>query len=148
MQSAAVTWVAQVNNITARLKTSDSFVYLNHAGYFQKPLCATGSENLKYIRGVANKYDPQAVFQRLVPGGHKLVTTCGMWHDGRHSLGTELCLIARRLRTQETTVSAAILGTRGEKVRMAREGGNCKHRYSSAMNETFSYNSCMCRTTI
>ncbi|KAJ9138014.1 FAD binding domain protein [Coniochaeta hoffmannii] len=76
MHDAAARWYDEVSNITAKLGTADPFLYLNHAGYFQKPLCATGAENVNYMKTVAEKYDPQQVFQRLVPGGHKLSTEC------------------------------------------------------------------------
>ncbi|KAK3314825.1 hypothetical protein B0H66DRAFT_563727 [Apodospora peruviana] len=76
MHEIAASWVQEVNHITSQLGTSDPFVYLNHAGYFQKPLCGTGSENMKFLKGVADKYDPRKMFQRLVPGGHKISTKC------------------------------------------------------------------------
>ncbi|KAB5515384.1 6-hydroxy-D-nicotine oxidase [Coniochaeta sp. 2T2.1] len=76
MHDAVARWYDEVSNITAKLGTADPFLYLNHAGYFQKPLCATGAENVNYMKTVAEKYDPQQVFQRLVPGGHKLSTEC------------------------------------------------------------------------
>ena len=76
MHDAAVRWYDEVSKITAQLGTADPFLYLNHAGYFQKPLCATGLENVDYMKAVATKYDPEQVFQRLVPGGHKLSTDC------------------------------------------------------------------------
>ena len=71
-----VQWVNEVTQITARLGTSAPFLYVNHAGYFQKPLCATGRDNVEFMKGVAKKYDPKGVFQKLVPGGHKLSTGC------------------------------------------------------------------------
>jgi hypothetical protein len=76
IQSVVAQWVDQVTEITSRLGTSDPFIYLNEAAYFQKPLCATGPDNVNFLMTVAKKYDPQAVFQRLVPGGHKLSTKC------------------------------------------------------------------------
>ncbi|KAJ9132960.1 FAD binding domain protein [Coniochaeta hoffmannii] len=76
VHAAVVQWVDEVAEITARLGTSDPFLYVNHAGYFQKPLCATGRDNVEFMRAVAGKYDPKGVFQRLVPGGHKLSTEC------------------------------------------------------------------------
>ncbi|KAB5547382.1 6-hydroxy-D-nicotine oxidase [Coniochaeta sp. 2T2.1] len=76
MHAAAARWYDRVGEITAKLGTADPFLYLNHAGYFQKPLCGTGADNVDYMKAVAAKYDPQQAFQRLVPGGHKLSTEC------------------------------------------------------------------------
>lgn len=48
------------------------FVYLNYAGPKQKPLCGYGADNVAFIKKVAKKYDPQGVFQKLMPGGFKI----------------------------------------------------------------------------
>lgn len=50
-----------------------SFVYANYAGTFQKPISSYGAQNDAFLRRVAHKYDPRAVFQRQLPGGFKLV---------------------------------------------------------------------------
>ncbi|KAJ3496559.1 hypothetical protein NLG97_g2572 [Lecanicillium saksenae] len=54
-------------------------VYLNYAGEAQSPLLSYGKENVKVLAQTAKKYDPDGVFQRLVPGGFKL-------SKGRHNL--------------------------------------------------------------
>lgn len=76
MYSAVAQWVEQATEVTSRLGTADPFLYLNEAAYFQKPLCATGADTLNFLKTIAKKYDPQEVFQLLVPGGHKLLTRC------------------------------------------------------------------------
>lgn len=76
MEEAAVTWVQAINNITENLGTSDPFLYINHAGYFQKPFCGYGKDSLEFLREVAAKYDPGEVFQKLVPGGFKVSQEC------------------------------------------------------------------------
>lgn len=48
------------------------FQYLNYAAPFQDPLASYGVKNLQRLREVSKKYDPDQVFQRLVPGGFKL----------------------------------------------------------------------------
>jgi hypothetical protein len=54
----------------------EDFLYLNFAMQHQKPICAYGEENLRFLRETANEYDPDGVFQRLVPGGFKLKDAC------------------------------------------------------------------------
>lgn len=48
------------------------YVYLNYAAKEQGVLAAYGEENLERMRAVAKEYDPEGVFQELLPGGHKL----------------------------------------------------------------------------
>ncbi|KAL5335968.1 hypothetical protein BJX70DRAFT_401024 [Aspergillus crustosus] len=48
------------------------YIYLNYADRTQNPLAGYGADNLDFLRSVAAKYDPQGVFQRLVPGGFKV----------------------------------------------------------------------------
>lgn len=72
MYNATQTWVQQVDAVARKLGTSEEFLYLNFAGGFQNPLQSYGSASLAFMRGVAAKYDPTGVFQKLVPGGFKL----------------------------------------------------------------------------
>ncbi|EAQ89480.1 hypothetical protein CHGG_06099 [Chaetomium globosum CBS 148.51] len=46
--------------------------YLNYANKIQDPRATYGEENIKGMQGVAAKYDPDQVFQRLCPGGFKV----------------------------------------------------------------------------
>lgn len=48
------------------------WVYLNYADQSQDPLGSYGVENVDFMKGVAEKYDPRKVFQDLCPGGFKL----------------------------------------------------------------------------
>jgi hypothetical protein len=48
------------------------WTYLNYADPSQDSLSSYGTENIKKMRNVAAKYDPDRVFQRLCPGGYKL----------------------------------------------------------------------------
>ena len=48
------------------------WLYINYAHPSQKVLESYGEENLKKIREVAAKYDPEGVFTRLCPGGFKI----------------------------------------------------------------------------
>ncbi|KAM0548804.1 hypothetical protein ACHAPJ_009660 [Fusarium lateritium] len=46
--------------------------YLNYADFTQDPLSTYGTENVKFIRKVAKKYDPKGVFQTRMPHGFKI----------------------------------------------------------------------------
>jgi hypothetical protein len=46
--------------------------YLNYADKSQDPLASYGEGNLTLLRDVAGRYDPEAVFQKLCPGGFKI----------------------------------------------------------------------------
>ncbi|KAF1846474.1 FAD-binding domain-containing protein [Cucurbitaria berberidis CBS 394.84] len=48
------------------------YKYLNFAASFQDPLASYGQEQKDTLREVAEKYDPEGVFQKQVPGGFKL----------------------------------------------------------------------------
>lgn len=76
IHAAVESWVQEVEQVANELSTADPFIYNNHAGYFQKPICGYGAQTVDFLRVVANKYDPGKVFQRVVPGGHKISTEC------------------------------------------------------------------------
>ncbi|KAF4616259.1 hypothetical protein G7Y89_g15147 [Cudoniella acicularis] len=48
------------------------YIFANDASYSQAVLQSYGSENVAKMKDVQARYDPQMVFQRLVPGGFKL----------------------------------------------------------------------------
>lgn len=54
----------------------NEYVYLNYALRYQNltqhPLRSYGSESFSMMEAVSGKYDPTGLFQRAVPGGHKL----------------------------------------------------------------------------
>ncbi|KAL2862588.1 FAD-binding oxidoreductase [Aspergillus lucknowensis] len=62
----------EIDEYTKSTKTYTDYIYLNYADGTQNPLRGYGSENMAYIAQVANKYDPDGVFQTLVPGGFKI----------------------------------------------------------------------------
>lgn len=49
--------------------------YINYADESQDPLATYGRENVKKLREVALKYDPEQIFQKLCRGGFKLSST-------------------------------------------------------------------------
>lgn len=48
------------------------FQYINYCFQDQDPLGGYGTEALGKIKAASKKYDPNQVFQKLVPGGFKL----------------------------------------------------------------------------
>lgn len=48
------------------------YIFSNDASYDQPVLASYGSENVAKMKDVQARYDPQTVFQTLVPGGFKL----------------------------------------------------------------------------
>ncbi|KAI4224938.1 MAG: hypothetical protein L6R36_004297 [Xanthoria steineri] len=48
------------------------YLFMNDASYDQDVLAHYGAANLRRLRDVRAKYDPDLVFQKLVPGGFKL----------------------------------------------------------------------------
>ncbi|RDA85711.1 hypothetical protein CP532_0724 [Ophiocordyceps camponoti-leonardi (nom. inval.)] len=48
------------------------FLYINYAGPEQDPLCGYGAKSVAFFKRTAKKYDPNAVFQKLMPGGFKV----------------------------------------------------------------------------
>lgn len=48
------------------------WIYLNYAHPSQEVLQSYGPENVRRIREVAARYDPEGAFQRLCPGGFKI----------------------------------------------------------------------------
>lgn len=48
------------------------YVFMNDASYDQAVIASYGAENVERMRDVQRIYDPDQVFQELVPGGFKL----------------------------------------------------------------------------
>ena len=47
-------------------------IYLNYATDFQDSISSYGQVNVQKLRDASRKYDPDQVFQKLVPGGFKI----------------------------------------------------------------------------
>jgi hypothetical protein len=66
-------WIQAVKDFAATIEGGNlEWTYLNYADSSQDPLASYGIENVKKLRQVAAKYDPEGVFQKLCPGGFKL----------------------------------------------------------------------------
>lgn len=48
------------------------YIFMNDASYDEPVIASYGTENVGRLRAVQRKYDPDQVFQKLVPGGFKL----------------------------------------------------------------------------
>lgn len=50
----------------------NEYIYMNYASQFEDPISSYGKENVERLGSLSRKYDPQQVFQKLVPGHFKL----------------------------------------------------------------------------
>lgn len=64
--------VKMIGDYAQSINKANEFIYLDYASQKQNPFRGYGAANLRKLREVARKYDPEAVFQTLVPGGFKL----------------------------------------------------------------------------
>ncbi|KAI7971305.1 hypothetical protein EIK77_007359 [Talaromyces pinophilus] len=48
------------------------FIFANYAGPFQDVVGSYGEESVKFLREIADKYDPDHIFELLKPGGFKI----------------------------------------------------------------------------
>ncbi|KAL2840660.1 hypothetical protein BJY01DRAFT_257287 [Aspergillus pseudoustus] len=69
-------WVEEttyaINNATQREGLHDPFNYIGDAAGFQSIFPGYGAENHQRLVSIAQKYDPDATFQTLMPGGFKV----------------------------------------------------------------------------
>lgn len=66
-------WIEDVREFASTIEGGNlEWVYLNYADKSQDPLGSYGVENVKKLKEVAAKYDPDQVFQKLCPGGFKI----------------------------------------------------------------------------
>lgn len=71
-ESQAVFLREEISKYTKSIGADNPYLYLNYADKDQKPLQSYGEENLELLRAVAKRYDPQEVFQYVIPGGFKI----------------------------------------------------------------------------
>jgi FAD binding domain len=48
------------------------YLYLNYAASWQNPIASYGAASVSSLQAASKKYDPNGVFQKVVPGGFKL----------------------------------------------------------------------------
>ncbi|QSZ35285.1 hypothetical protein DSL72_008154 [Monilinia vaccinii-corymbosi] len=71
-QSQGDLLIQQLSDYATSIGQSNPFIYLDYAYKTQKPLEGYGAANIAKMRAAAAKYDPQGVFQTMVPGGFKI----------------------------------------------------------------------------
>lgn len=66
-------WIQATRDFAATIEGGNiEWTYLNYADKSQDVLVSYGAENVKKMKDAAAKYDPEQVFQKLVPGGFKI----------------------------------------------------------------------------
>ncbi|KAF4627554.1 hypothetical protein G7Y89_g10599 [Cudoniella acicularis] len=70
--AAAEKFVRDVDNEAKEKGFGSKFTYLNYASAWQDPIDGLGEEMKSRLRKASEKYDPQGMFQKAVPGGFKL----------------------------------------------------------------------------
>lgn len=60
---------------SVRLGLESAFIYMNYASQYQHVIGSYGKNSEEFLHKVAQKYDPNGVFQHLMIGGHKLYET-------------------------------------------------------------------------
>jgi hypothetical protein len=64
--------VADIKAAGNKLGVNVPFIYMNYADKPQDVLSGYGTNNLRKMAAASRKYDPNGVFQNLVPGGWKI----------------------------------------------------------------------------
>ncbi|KAJ4368693.1 hypothetical protein N0V86_009602 [Didymella sp. IMI 355093] len=72
LNRAASEFMAAAKEEAKKRGLYNRYIYLNYAGPYQNVVPSYGEENLARLKKIAKKYDPNAVFQKLQPGGYKL----------------------------------------------------------------------------
>lgn len=72
LNQAAYSTIAEIKAKMISTGTDNPYIYLNYAGESQDPLGGYGEANIKKLAALSKKYDPNGVFQVLVPGGYKI----------------------------------------------------------------------------
>ena len=70
-------YLHQIAEEAKRNNVGHPFLYMNYAGRFQDVITSYGAENVEFLKRVAAAYDPDQVFQRLLPGPFKLYGRMG-----------------------------------------------------------------------
>ncbi|KAK7703725.1 hypothetical protein SLS57_010832 [Botryosphaeria dothidea] len=78
--SACAKIIQRVNEKAKSMGLYHEYVYMNYASQYQDPIAGYGKENKARLMAVAERYDPERVFQELQPGyfklGHAPKTPC------------------------------------------------------------------------
>ncbi|KAJ1323848.1 prosolanapyrone-II oxidase [Microdochium nivale] len=66
------TMISEIEEASVRLGSAHAYRFTNYASSWQRPLEGYGEENLRFLREVSKRYDPQGLFQTGCLGGFKL----------------------------------------------------------------------------
>jgi hypothetical protein len=72
VESKAASVIAGIDEVARKIGLLRRFRYVNYANQNQRVVDSYGVENREFLQEVASRYDPEGVFQKLVPGGFKL----------------------------------------------------------------------------
>lgn len=72
ISDAATAALKEVERYTQEVGAANDWIYLNYAGRTQDVIKSYGPQNVAKLRAASKKYDPEQVFQKLVPGGYKI----------------------------------------------------------------------------
>ncbi|KAI1162022.1 hypothetical protein F5B18DRAFT_653155 [Nemania serpens] len=75
-----------INQDAASKGTKVDYVYMNYASEDQDVIGSYGSKNKKFLQDVGEKYGPEGLFQKGVPGGWKLILVSAYLHNGMHGI--------------------------------------------------------------
>lgn len=64
--------IAAMDEYAKARQVFDAYRFFNDAAPGQQPLQSYGKESYDRLKTASEKYDPEGVFQRIVPGGFKL----------------------------------------------------------------------------
>lgn len=62
----------KIQEVAVEKGTKVDYTYMNYSFIWQDPVGSYGKENVKKLREVSRKFDPEGLFQKGVPGGFKL----------------------------------------------------------------------------
>jgi hypothetical protein len=72
MREKLTAFPATLKEFGEERKSSVDWQYLNYVDQTQNPLGSYGKDNVEFMRQVAEKYDPDSVFQKKVVSGWKI----------------------------------------------------------------------------
>lgn len=65
-------FIAETDSVGEQMRLRNPYIYLNYAATWQDPIDGYGVMAKNELRKVSEKYDPDGMFQKQVPGGFKL----------------------------------------------------------------------------
>jgi hypothetical protein len=71
-EGAADDVIRKISEYSRSIDQDHPYIYLDYAHINQDPLSSYGAKNVKLLNDVSMKYDPDGVFQTMVPGGFKI----------------------------------------------------------------------------